>query len=67
MTVIDSIVRLIPGVLGGAESAIIESFSDGETLEWMEKRAARLWELQIDTVLARLAVLHVLSSSRHLI
>lgn len=34
MTVIDSIVRLIPGVLGGAESASIESFSDGETLEF---------------------------------
>lgn len=34
MTVIDSIVRLIPGVLGGAESATIESFSDGETLEF---------------------------------
>ena len=34
MTIIDSVVRLIPGVLGGAESAIIESFSDGETLEF---------------------------------
>lgn len=34
MTIIDSVVRLIPGVLGGAESATIESFSDGETLEF---------------------------------
>ena len=34
MTLIDSIVRLIPGVLGGAESASIESFSDGVTLEF---------------------------------
>ena len=34
MTVIDSIVRLIPGVLGGEESAAIESFADGETLEF---------------------------------
>ena len=34
MTIIDSIVRLIPGVLGGAESVSIESFSDGETLEF---------------------------------
>lgn len=34
MTMIDSIVRLIPGVLGGAASAEIESFSDGETLEF---------------------------------
>lgn len=34
MTVVDSIVRLIPGVLGGEASAAIESFSDGETLEF---------------------------------
>ncbi len=34
MTVVDSIVRLIPGVLGGESSAAIESFSDGETLEF---------------------------------
>jgi tRNA (guanine37-N1)-methyltransferase len=34
MTIIDSIVRLIPGVLGGELSAQIESFSDGETLEF---------------------------------
>jgi len=34
MTVIDSVVRLIPGVLGGEMSAEIESFSDGETLEF---------------------------------
>lgn len=34
MTIIDSIVRLIPGVLGGENSAQIESFSDGETLEF---------------------------------
>lgn len=34
MTVIDSVVRLIPGVLGGEMSAQIESFSDGETLEY---------------------------------
>ncbi|NCQ53935.1 tRNA (guanosine(37)-N1)-methyltransferase TrmD [Candidatus Saccharibacteria bacterium CG11_big_fil_rev_8_21_14_0_20_41_19] len=34
MTIIDSIVRLIPGVLGGENSAAIESFSDGETLEY---------------------------------
>lgn len=34
MTVIDSVVRLIPGVLGGAESASIESFADGATLEF---------------------------------
>lgn len=34
MTIIDSIVRLIPGVLGGENSAQIESFSDGQTLEY---------------------------------
>lgn len=34
MIVIDSIVRLIPGVLGGEQSAEIESFSDGQTLEF---------------------------------
>lgn len=34
MTIIDSIVRLLPGVLGGEASAEIESFSDGETLEF---------------------------------
>lgn len=34
MTMIDSIVRLIPGVLGGENSTEIESFSDGEMLEF---------------------------------
>ncbi|MEO5499161.1 MAG: tRNA (guanosine(37)-N1)-methyltransferase TrmD [Candidatus Saccharimonadales bacterium] len=34
MTIIDSIVRLMPGVLGGESSAAIESFADGETLEF---------------------------------
>lgn len=34
MTVIDSIVRLIPGVLGGEASAEIESYSDGDNLEF---------------------------------
>lgn len=34
MTVIDSIVRLIPGVLGGETSAEIESYSDGDNLEF---------------------------------
>ena len=34
MVVIDSVVRLLPGVLGGEKSAEIESFSDGETLEF---------------------------------
>lgn len=34
MVVIDSIIRLLPGVLGGAKSAEIESFSDGQNLEY---------------------------------
>ncbi len=34
MVVIDSVVRLIPGVLGGETSAVVESFSDGKTLEY---------------------------------
>jgi tRNA (guanine37-N1)-methyltransferase len=34
MTIVDAVVRLIPGVLGGEKSAEIESFSDGKTLEF---------------------------------
>jgi tRNA (guanine37-N1)-methyltransferase len=34
MVIIDSITRLIPGVLGGAESAAIESHSHGRNLEY---------------------------------
>ena len=34
LIIIDSIVRLIPGVLGGETSAEIESFSDGDNLEY---------------------------------
>ena len=43
MTIIDSVVRLIPGVLGGAESASIESFSDGETLEFPQYTRPEDW------------------------
>ena len=34
MTIIDAVVRLLPNVLGGEMSTEIESFSDGETLEF---------------------------------
>lgn len=34
MVIIDSIVRLLPGVLGGETSTEIESFTDDETLEF---------------------------------
>lgn len=44
MTIIDSIVRLIPGVLGGAESAAIESFADGETLEFPQYTRPEDWQ-----------------------
>lgn len=44
MTVIDSIVRLMPGVLGGENSATIESFSDGETLEFPQYTRPEEWQ-----------------------
>lgn len=34
MVVIDSVARLIPGVLGGKTSAELESFNDGRTIEY---------------------------------
>lgn len=34
LIMIDSIVRLLPGVLGGEKSAEIESFSDGDNIEF---------------------------------
>ncbi|MDO4967447.1 MAG: tRNA (guanosine(37)-N1)-methyltransferase TrmD [Candidatus Saccharibacteria bacterium] len=34
LILIDSVVRLIPGVLGGETSAEIESFSDGDNIEY---------------------------------
>lgn len=52
MTIIDSIVRLIPGVLGGEASAEIESFSDGETLEYPQYTRPEEFEgLKVPSVL----------------
>lgn len=52
MTIIDSIVRLIPGVLGGENSAAIESFSDGETLEYPQyTKPAEFEGMQVPDVL----------------
>lgn len=52
MTIIDSIVRLIPGVLGGENSAAIESFSDGETLEYPQYTRPEEWQgLRVPEVL----------------
>lgn len=44
LTIIDSIVRLIPGVLGGELSTEIESFSDGETLEFPQYTRPEVFE-----------------------
>jgi tRNA (guanine37-N1)-methyltransferase len=44
MTIIDSIVRLVPGVLGGENSAAIESFSDDRTLEFPQYTRLRFLE-----------------------
>ena len=52
MTIIDSIVRLIPGVLGGESSAAIESFADGETLEFPQyTRPAEYQDMKVPDVL----------------
>ncbi len=52
MTIIDSIVRLMPGVLGGETSAEIESFSDGETLEFPQyTRPAEFRGMKVPDVL----------------
>jgi tRNA (guanine37-N1)-methyltransferase len=52
MTVVDSIVRLIPGVLGGENSAAIESFSDGETLEFPQYTRPEVFrDLEVPKVL----------------
>ncbi len=52
MAVIDSIVRLMPGVLGGETSAEIESFSDGDILEFPQyTRPAEFSGLKVPEVL----------------
>lgn len=52
MVVVDSVTRLIPGVLGGETSAVIESFSDGETLEFPQyTRPAEFRGMKVPDVL----------------
>ena len=52
MPIVDSIVRLLPGVLGGEMSAEIESFSDGETLEFPQyTRPEQFNNLKVPAVL----------------
>ncbi|MBQ1344369.1 tRNA (guanosine(37)-N1)-methyltransferase TrmD [Candidatus Saccharibacteria bacterium] len=46
MSIIDSIVRLIPGVLGGETSAEIESFSDGDNLEYPQYTRPEIYDNQ---------------------
>lgn len=43
MTIVDSIVRLLPGVLGGESSTEIESFADGQTLEFPQYTRPENW------------------------
>lgn len=43
MTVVDAVSRLLPGVLGHAESAISESFSDERLLEYPHYTRPRVW------------------------
>lgn len=52
MAIIDSTVRLIPGVLGGENSATIESYSDGANLEFPQfTRPERFRDLYVPKVL----------------
>ena len=52
MVVIDSIVRLLPGVLGGEQSAEIESYSNGENLEFPQyTRPAEFRGIKVPDVL----------------
>ena len=44
MVITDSVVRLIPGLLGGATSTLIESFSDGHTLEFPQYTRPEVFE-----------------------
>ena len=52
MVLIDSVVRLIPGVLGGETSAEIESYSHGDNLEFPQyTRPANYQGYQVPEVL----------------
>lgn len=52
MIVIDSIVRLLPGVLGGEKSAEIESYSNGDNLEFPQyTRPAEFRGIKVPDVL----------------
>lgn len=57
MLVVDAVSRLLPGVLGGEHSAEVESFSDGQTLEYPQYTKPATWK--------GLAVPKVLLSGHH--
>jgi tRNA (guanine37-N1)-methyltransferase len=71
MAVIDSIVRLLPGVLGGETSTEVESFSDGRTLEFPQyTRPAEFRGMGVPPVLlngnhAEIAAWRKANSSHH--
>lgn len=46
MIVVDAVSRLIPGVLGGQNSAKIESFADGRTVEYPQYTKPETWQGQ---------------------
>lgn len=52
LIIIDSITRLLPGVLGGATSAEVESFSDGDNLEYPQyTKPAEFRGMQVPEIL----------------
>lgn len=52
MILIDSVVRLLPGVLGGETSAEIESYSNGDNLEFPQyTRPANFRDMLVPDVL----------------
>ena len=52
MAIIDSVARLIPGVLGGENSAEIESYSDGNNLEFPQyTRPEKFRDMKVPEVL----------------
>ncbi len=52
MIIADSIIRLLPGVLGGETSAEVESFSDDETVEYPQyTRPAEFKDMKVPDVL----------------
>lgn len=52
LAIVDSVTRLLPGVLGGENSAAIESYSDGENLEFPQfTRPEKFREFSVPEIL----------------